>query len=69
MIGYLELIPFILAVPVIILAATWHDDEKRGYTLRQLLLIRFLCLITFPIGLILYMIIRPVVRPCGQAGN
>jgi hypothetical protein len=62
MIGYLEFIPIFLLVIGIIIVAT-HDAQKRGLSYLQLILLRFICLFTFPVGLILYLLLRPRLIP------
>ena len=56
--GWLELFPIILLVIGIIYLAT-KDATKRGFSQFQVFALRVIFLFTFPIGLILYFILRP----------
>ena len=60
-IGWLELIPIILLVIGIIYLST-KDANKRGFNELQVLALRVVFLFTFPVGLILYFILRPGYR-------
>ena len=51
----------ISAVGLIFLAT--HDASKRGFSGTQIYLIRVASFIFFPVGLIIYLLFRPVKRP------
>ena len=58
--------PIIIYVLIVALAATitwWvaQDSRRRGFRELQVLLIVLICLFFFPIGLILYLILRPAI--------
>jgi glucose uptake protein GlcU len=57
-IGLLELIPIILLVIGIIYLST-KDANKRGFSELQILALQVVFLFTFPVGLILYFVLRP----------
>lgn len=56
--GYAELIPIFLLVIGIIYFAT-KDATKRGFGKYQLFFLRIIFFFTFPVGLILYLFLRP----------
>jgi hypothetical protein len=60
-IGLLELILIILLVIGIIYLST-NDAHKRGFSELQILALRVILLFTFPVGIILYFILRPRYR-------
>lgn len=57
-IGMLELILIIVLVIGIIYLST-NDANKRGFSELQVLALRIVLLFTFPVGIILYFILRP----------
>jgi glucose uptake protein GlcU len=60
-IGMLELILIILIVIGAIYLST-NDANKRGFNGLQVLALRIVLLFTFPVGIILYFILRPGYR-------
>jgi uncharacterized membrane protein len=57
-IGYAELIPIFLIIIAVIYVAT-KDTPKRGFGKYQLFFLRIIFFFTFPVGLILYLFLRP----------
>ena len=60
-IGWLELVLIILLIMGIIYFTT-KDAYKRGFSEFQVFALRVIFLFTFPVGLILYFILRPKYR-------